>query len=120
MTVGAVAALLLIATAIPVVAVVHSTQARANAVADLSALAGGDYSATGGTSTGSDLACQHAGDVAQANNAELVKCQVKGNDTLVEIAMPLQVTASGLFALPGEVHAVARAGPDDGEDATFP
>lgn len=76
-----------------VVALVVAQRTAQNA-ADLTALAAAQ-----------DAACSRAAEVAVANHARLVRCDVRGQDVTVEVV----VTAS--FGRDTDVRARARAGP---------
>jgi secretion/DNA translocation related TadE-like protein len=71
---------------------------RAQAAADLGALAGARYAAAG-----DEVACAHAGAIVEANGARMASCRLDGFDLVVVVELPV----AGL----GTVHGTARAGP---------
>jgi len=71
---------------------------RAQAAADLGALAGARYAVAGGA-----VACAHAGAIVEANGARMTGCHLDGLDLVVIVELPV----AGL----GTVHGTARAGP---------
>ncbi|NJC73972.1 flp pilus-assembly TadE/G-like family protein [Planosporangium thailandense] len=75
---------------------------RAQAAADLGALAGAVRAGEG-----DDVACDRAGRVAAANDARLVECRLDGLDVVVGV----ESDAAGLGRAAGPVRAWARAGP---------
>jgi secretion/DNA translocation related TadE-like protein len=75
---------------------------RAQAAADLAALAGAVHA-----SYGQDPACAQARRIASANGARLVACRVDGLDVVVTA----EVTPAGVAAVVGVARASARAGP---------
>ncbi|GAA4875832.1 Rv3654c family TadE-like protein [Actinomycetospora straminea] len=75
---------------------------RAEAAADLAALAGAREAVRG-----ADVACARAGDVAQRNDARLLACSVEGWSVIVSTA-----TRCGcLPSVSGDATGRARAGP---------
>jgi secretion/DNA translocation related TadE-like protein len=75
---------------------------RAQAAADLAALA-----AAGRLARGADSACAYAAAVAQAMQAAVGQCAVDELDVVVSVDITV---ALGRFGV-GRAHAVARAGP---------
>jgi len=82
---------------------------RAQAVADLAALAAGDVSVVAPWSAVGDRPCRQAALVAEGNDMELLKCAVSGADTRVVIRHDV---ALGPLDVP--LTARARAGPAPG------
>lgn len=78
------------------------TRHRAAAAADLAALAGADRALQG-----SPRACAHAGAVAAAGGAILIRCRLDGLVVAVTVAVP----APGVLRPFGPATARARAGP---------
>lgn len=74
---------------------------RAQAAADLAALAAAGQSVLGGDG------CAEARRFADRNGAHLVECALEGEDALVEVSVALPL---GVFGL-GPAVALARAGP---------
>ena len=85
-----------VGTAAALVGVARTDRHRAQAAADLGALAGARY-AIAGTGT----ACARAGEIVSANGARLLDCRLEGLDLVV---------TAGL----GPARAAARAGPVSG------
>ena len=81
-----------------------SARHRAQAAADLAALAGAARLAEGVTA-----ACATAAALAQANHARVTACDVSGLDVVVEVAVPVDLGRWGL----GTAAAIARAGPGE-------
>jgi len=77
---------------------------RAQAAADLAALA-----AAGRLTEGADAACAHAVVLAEAMDTTLVNCSVVELDVVVAVDVPVTLGRLGT----GAAHAVARAGPVD-------
>ncbi|HKD97003.1 MAG TPA: Rv3654c family TadE-like protein [Micromonosporaceae bacterium] len=75
---------------------------RAQAAADLAALAGARYAALGEAA-----ACAAAGAVVDANGARVTACRLDGLDLVVSVA----VEVPGAPAALGPARATARAGP---------
>jgi secretion/DNA translocation related TadE-like protein len=73
---------------------------RAQAAADLGALAGARYAVAGDA-----VACAHAGVIVEANGARMTGCRLDGFDLVVVAELPV----AGV----GTVHGTARAGPVD-------
>lgn len=84
---------------------------RAEAAADLAALA-----AAGHSVHGAEAACRRADEIAAAMGGEITACELAGWDVLVEVQVPVPV------ALPGTSRATgrARAGPVTGGTAGDP
>jgi len=74
---------------------------RAQAAADLGALAGAVHAAEG-----EGVACAAAADVASANDAQLVSCRLDGLDLVITARVEVGGTGAALDA-----SATARAGP---------
>lgn len=108
----------LVVAAVLLVAVLAVGQAaglrdRAQAVADLAALAGADHSAAGGVGGGAmaaggaaSQACSAAGEVAERNAAVIVDCWTRDGDTYVVLRAPGRVGGVAVGA-----SGRARAGP---------
>jgi secretion/DNA translocation related TadE-like protein len=77
---------------------------RAQAAADLGALAGAPHALAG-----EPVVCGWAARVVAANGARLVECRLDGVDVIVTTA----VTPAGYAGLAGAAQASARAGPAD-------
>lgn len=92
---------LLLGSALGVVAAMLVDHRRAQSAADLAALAGADALADGGD------ACAAAGATAGANGADLTSCAVHGEDVVVEV----RVTGPRWLGQTGDLEARARAGP---------
>jgi secretion/DNA translocation related TadE-like protein len=75
---------------------------RAEAAADLAALAGARS-----VIDGSSEACAHAATVAAANGAQLVHCGLSGDVIDIEVAVDLRLGRIGRWVVTGR----ARAGP---------
>lgn len=75
---------------------------RAQATADLAALAAAHRYASG-----SEEACTWAGAVAEAMRTELTQCEADDLDIVVAVQVPVTLGRFGV----GTAHAVARAGP---------
>jgi secretion/DNA translocation related TadE-like protein len=93
--------LLLVTAALGVVAAIVVAHRRAQAAADLAALAG-----AAAWQRAAD-ACGEAGAVAAANHARLSSCQVAGQDVMVTV----QVDGPHWLGQHGSLAAMARAGP---------
>ena len=92
---------LLLGCVLSVVAAVVVDLRRAQAAADLAALAGAVAAGTG------QDACAAAGDVAEANGAALTSCTPAGR----EVALEVRVTGPRWLGLAADPVAQARAGP---------
>lgn len=102
-----VSALLVLGFLFVAVTVFMTTKQRVQAVADLSALAGGDLSAVGVFAPGTDSgACSIARQVAGENQMTLSSCRVAGADTYVSVSTNYTV-GPFRYAVVGR----ARAGP---------
>ncbi len=77
---------------------------RAQAAADLGALAGAQHALPG-----EQEACARAASIVAAHGARMVTCRLDGLDILVTAA----VSPAGYAALAGAAQASARAGPAD-------
>lgn len=101
-------ALLALLTAVALVAVavvsVVAGHRRAQAGADLAALAGA------GAQRDGDAACRVAGGIAADNGSELTACTIEG----AQVRVVVQVRVHGLFGRVHLVRARALAGPDPG------
>lgn len=93
--------LVLVATALVVVAGMVGAHRRAQSAADLAALAGAQAQARG------DDGCAVAGELARANDAVLRSCRVVGDDVWVEVT----VRGPDWRGAGRELGAQARAGP---------
>ncbi|MEQ6903570.1 Rv3654c family TadE-like protein [Nocardioides sp. YIM 152588] len=93
--------LLLVGCALGVAATLVVDHRRAQAAADLAALAGAARLAEGGD------ACRVAGEVAAANGATLLGCRVEDRDVVAEV----RVTGPRWLGQTGDLVARARAGP---------
>lgn len=87
MVIGVVALAMVLACAGIVCAVFLVSLNRAQDIADLSALAGADISATAQWEDVEDKACQVAQEVAESNGAQLSSCRCEGVDTIVRIRL---------------------------------
>lgn len=94
------ALLLWLGLALAVVAAVVLDHRRAQAAADLAALAGAEAVATG-------TACATADRAATANGADLRECHVLGSDVVVDVG----VTGPTVWGWTFRLSAQARAGP---------
>lgn len=77
---------------------------RAQAAADLAALA-----AAGRVASGQQAACAAAGSVATAMRATVAECALTTLDVVVAVEVPVALGRWGV----GSARAAARAGPDD-------
>ena len=77
---------------------------RAQAAADLAALAG-----AGSVPTGTDTACAQASALARAMGATTVACALHGLDIVVSVEVPTTLSLPRM----GPARAIARAGPAD-------
>jgi secretion/DNA translocation related TadE-like protein len=75
---------------------------RAESAADFTALAAAAHALDGRAA-----ACSVAAGIAQANNADLVSCQLRGSVVTVEVTAPV----AGAMLSDWRAHARARAGP---------
>jgi secretion/DNA translocation related TadE-like protein len=82
---------------------------RAQAGADLAALAGAAHAVEG-----EEVACARAAELVQANGGRMVACHLEGWDLTVSA----EVVPASVAALAGTAHASARAGPVEGEAPT--
>lgn len=103
-TAGAIAAILVVVTAMVWLGAAIVNRHRATAAADLSALA-----AAGHASEGESAACRLARLVVDRMHAQLVSCVLKDADALVKVT----VDAGGVLAEFGGSTSRARAGPVD-------
>jgi secretion/DNA translocation related TadE-like protein len=93
---------LLLGLAAAFVTATAAAHRRAQSAADLAALAGAVAQQRG------DDACSGAADVARGNEAELLACEVLGEDVRVTV----RVSSPELAGHTWEVQGRARAGPD--------
>jgi secretion/DNA translocation related TadE-like protein len=77
---------------------------RAQAAADLAALAAAVHVASG-----TSAACSHASALARAMRTNVTQCQIENLDVLVTVEAPLPMVRLSV----GPAHATARAGPAD-------
>jgi secretion/DNA translocation related TadE-like protein len=84
------------------------TRHRAEAAADLAALAAAAHAVLG-----TDAACADGRRVTDRMSVRLVSCQLHGWEATVEV----EVTTGGLLATFGGARAAARAGPAEDENA---
>ncbi len=77
---------------------------RAQAAADLAALAGAGY-----VPAGMDTACAQASALARAMGATAVECAVHGLDIVVSV----EVSTTLVLSRMGPARAIAKAGPSD-------
>ena len=87
MVIGVVALAMVLACAGIVCAAFLVSLNRAQDIADLSALAGADISATAQWEDVQDKACQVAQEVAESNGAQLSSCRCEGVDTIVSLRL---------------------------------
>jgi secretion/DNA translocation related TadE-like protein len=99
--VACLAVLLLIGAALGVVAAMVRAHRAAQSAADLGALAAASALARGRDPCGS------AADIAAANGAELLSCEIQGQDALVTV----EVTGPHWLGQTADLTAQARAGP---------
>ena len=99
--VACLAVLLLIGSALGVVAAMVRAHRSAQAAADLAALAAASAVARGRDPCGS------AAQIAAANGAELQSCEIDGQDAVVTV----EVTGPRWLGQEGDLTAEARAGP---------
>ncbi|WP_141014751.1 Rv3654c family TadE-like protein [Nocardioides sambongensis] len=95
------AVLLLVGSGLGVVAAMVVDHRRAQAAADLAALAGASELGRGGD------ACRAAGAVAERNGGALTGCTLEGRDVLVAVT----VSGPRWLGQTGDLSARARAGP---------
>jgi secretion/DNA translocation related TadE-like protein len=93
--------LVLVAVAMALAGAAAVARHRAQAAADLAALAGALRA-----SEGEAAACQRAADVSTRNGARLVDCRLEGLDVVVAVEV-----APALLSGVGVAHGAARAGP---------
>lgn len=101
LAVALMSVLLLIGSALGVVAAMVWAHRTAQSAADLSALA-----AATGLQDGTD-ACGGAARIARANHARLTSCQVQGEEVMVEVVVP----GPRWLGQDADLSAQARAGP---------
>jgi len=78
---------------------------RAQAAADLSALAAADA-----VPGGRDIACRRAEQIVASTGASLTQCRIEGLDVVVTVDVPVALRIPGLSA-PASARSSARAGP---------
>jgi secretion/DNA translocation related TadE-like protein len=100
--VACLAVLLLVGSALGVVAAMVRAHRTAQSAADLAALA-----AASALARGRDP-CASGADVAAANGAELVSCEMRDRDAMVTV----EVAGPRWLGQTGDLTAQARAGPD--------
>jgi secretion/DNA translocation related TadE-like protein len=96
--------LLVVGSALGVVAAVVVAHRTAQSAADLAALAGASEVGVGGDG------CARAASLAAANGASLTGCQVVGRDVTVQVVVP----GPRWLGWSGDPAGRARAGPDGG------
>jgi secretion/DNA translocation related TadE-like protein len=101
LVVSCVAVLLLVGSALGVVAAMVRAHRAAQSAADLASLAGASAHQRG------QAACAAAGSVAAANGASLDACEVSGDDVLVRVT----VAGPHWLGQEADLSAEARAGP---------
>ncbi|WP_256387024.1 Rv3654c family TadE-like protein [Mycolicibacterium sp. GF69] len=99
-----VAVLVMITAGATYLGVAVAARHRAQAAADLGALA-----AAHGLASGADAACTWARAVLAAMSAEMVSCETADLDTVVVADIPVHLGRFGM----GTARAMARAGPGD-------
>ncbi|WP_165569225.1 Rv3654c family TadE-like protein [Schaalia suimastitidis] len=114
-TVGVLVVAIVLLGALLVVSALHYAQARVNAIADLSALAGADISAVADMSAVAQQPCDRAQQVASANGAELIRCEVAGTDIRLELRQRVALSTVTHLGIAPYVSGKARAGPQEGE-----
>ena len=87
MVVGVLAALAVLACSALAYIALLAAGNRAQNIADLSALAGADISATAQWESVEEKACRAANEVAQENGAMLSSCRCEGVDTIVSLRL---------------------------------
>lgn len=100
--VSAIAALVTLTVVVLALGAAVSTRHRAEAAADLAALAAASHALDG-----VEAACARADVVTDGMGAQLVRCELDGWDAVVEVDVRGPTTLSGL----GSGHGRARAGP---------
>lgn len=108
---GIIAALVVLGVTLLTLVGVLSAKTRAQAVADMGALAGADLSLVAVFEEGGApaSACAQARTVVERNSGVLDQCVVLGGDTYVHAAVPLRIGGMSFH-----VRARARAGPAAG------
>lgn len=106
-TIGALALIVCIAVVGIAVAALHSTKTWVQGVADMSALAGAEYSCLSQWVPQGDKPCEVARDVAARHEMHMEHCSVDGVDTLVIVSRHKTVVG-----FPVVIRARARAGPE--------
>lgn len=101
LVVTAMAILVFVGVALAGVAAIVSTHRSAQAAADLAALAAAGTAASGGH------ACAKAGEVARANGAAMLACELTGREALVTV----RVAGPRLVGRRVDLTTEARAGP---------
>ncbi|MFB9765365.1 Rv3654c family TadE-like protein [Nocardioides kongjuensis] len=108
LAVAAAVVLLLVGAATGVVGAIVVAHRRAQAAADLAALAGATSLAGAGAGHPGRDPCAAAAEVATANGASLVTCVVEGSDVVVEV----RVSGPRWLGQDRDLAAAARAGPE--------
>lgn len=103
--VAGIAALLLLGAMVMEVGAATATRHRADAAADLAALAAAEYA-----TDGEQAACDHARWVAGGMRVHLARCRLAGWNALIEVSDQ----PTGVLAGFGAATAHAMAGPVDG------
>ena len=101
---GMTGVLLLVGAALGVVGAMVVDHRRAQAAADLAALAGATATAQG------DPGCAAAGEVAQLNGAELVDCSTDGSPMGATVTVRVRVNGPHWLGQQADLEASARAG----------
>ncbi len=101
LVVSLVGVLLLIGSALGVVAAMVTAHRTAESAADLAALAGAADRQEGG------VGCEAAGSIATANGARLLDCRLEGDDVVVTV----EVAGPHWLGQRADLQAEARAGP---------
>lgn len=102
LAVALIAVLLAVTSAVVVIGSAVAARHRAQAAADLAALAG-----AGRLASGPETACQWSGSVATAMGVRVVGCRVDGLDVVVTAEAAVRLGRLGV----GTARATARAGP---------
>ena len=105
LTLGMAGVLLWVGAALGVVGALVVDHRRAQAAADLAALAGASASARG------DPGCAAAGQVAQLNDADLLDCSVRGSVEGARVTVRVVVSGPRWLGQQADLEASARAGP---------
>lgn len=103
--IGAVLAVVLFALMVLCMGSVYRQKQQVQAVADMAAIAGGQYSALEKWVSQAEKPCARAQMVVEKNSMTLAQCFVQGGDTYVHI-----VRNAVVLGVPVAVHGYARAG----------